>query len=106
MLLLAAPSTLQLFLCCRPAAPDGQVWLDRAWCAACCMQNTEQLTHWVLACCAVLCRVVLLHVCCVVSCSCTCAGPGGVPLQLSLDGKCFVGPTGMPVRTQNGARLR
>lgn len=33
-------------------------------------------------------------------------GPGGVPLQLSLDGKCFVGPTGMPVRTDNGTRLR
>lgn len=36
----------------------------------------------------------------------TLAGPGGVPLQLSVDGKCFVGPTGMPVRTDNGSRLR
>lgn len=33
-------------------------------------------------------------------------GPGGEPLQLSLDGKFFVGPTGMPVRTENGSRLR
>jgi hypothetical protein len=42
----------------------------------------------------VLCLAVLL------------AGPGGEPLQLSLDGKGFVGPTGMPVRTENGSRLR